>query len=79
MLSMSLSGNRFRRKGRIVVEGGADLPVMIEAMSEVGARLTTSDAGQIPAAFTLVIEPQQIRVTCQTLWRSGAEVGVRFD
>ncbi|MEA1830654.1 PilZ domain-containing protein [Methylobacterium durans] len=79
MLSMTLSGNRIRRKGRILVEDSEDVLVSIVALSDVGARFSLSDAMQVPNTFTLVIEPQQIRMTGQVLWRSGGEVGVRFD
>ncbi|GEP02002.1 hypothetical protein [Methylobacterium oxalidis] len=78
-LNMTLAGNRFRRRGRVEVDGLADLPVLILAISEVGARFSVADPAQVPGAFTLVIEPQQIRMACQTLRRSGDEVGVRFD
>ncbi|AWN39375.1 PilZ domain-containing protein [Methylobacterium durans] len=79
MLSMTLSGNRIRRKGRILIENREDVLVSIVALSEVGARISLSDAIQVPNAFTLVIDPQQIRMACQVLWHSGGEVGVRFD
>ena len=59
---------------------GDKTPCMIRDLSETGAALELSSfAGQVPAAFTLIIPEDKLKLPCRVVWRSEFRMGVAFD
>jgi hypothetical protein len=51
---------------------------VVRDMSDTGARLKTEGSLTVPDTFELVIEVDGMEASCEVVWRSGREVGVRF-
>jgi PilZ domain len=50
---------------------------MLNNVSEGGACVSVSTTRALPAEFTLVLPPNELR-RCRLVWRSGERVGVEF-
>ena len=60
--------------------GGDKTPCTIRDLSETGAALEISNfAGPVPAAFTLIVPEDNLKLPCRVVWRSAFKVGVTFD
>lgn len=55
-----------------------EVSCVVRDISLVGCRLETSIPMALPKAFRLVFNRDQRVVSCLTVWRSGAAVGVAF-
>ncbi len=51
---------------------------MVRDVSETGARLKLESTVGIPDTFELIIEIDGLEASCEVMWRSTNEVGVRF-
>ena len=54
------------------------LPCTVRDFSDGGAKLLSQNALNVPDTFELNIDLDGIWVSCEVVWRRGAEVGVRF-
>ncbi len=63
-----------------VVKGQSDaLTCVVEDISDSGARISIEDETRfVPSRIKLYIEDRQMVAKCQKVWRSGAEIGLRF-
>ena len=62
-----------------VSDGSTLRDCMIYDISETGARLTVAGEEQVPDNFTLLLSRNGgTRRICQTTWRSGFNVGIKF-
>ena len=60
--------------------GGDKTPCTIRDLSTTGAALELSDlAARVPAAFTLIIAEDGLKLPCHVVWRTGFRMGVTFD
>jgi PilZ domain-containing protein len=60
--------------------GGDKAPCTIRDLSETGAALDVSSfVGQVPAAFTLIIPEDKLKLPCRVVWRTPFKIGVTFD
>ena len=60
--------------------GGIKTPCKIRDLSATGAALQVSGfGGKIPAAFTLLIPEDGLRLACRVVWRTEFRFGVVFD
>jgi hypothetical protein len=69
---------RLLKSGRIAF-GGGTIDCTVRNLSETGAALEVSSPVGIPEHFTLLIEPNHIRVPCHVVWRTDTRIGVRFE
>jgi hypothetical protein len=51
---------------------------LVRDMSATGARLKAEGSLTVPDTFELIIEVDGMEASCEVVWRSGHEVGVRF-
>lgn len=72
-----------RRKVRvasiIVSDTQPPIPCVILDISHGGARLHVHDHAEIPDRFTLVQSTGDQKDLCSVVWRTGDEMGVKFD
>ena len=60
--------------------GGDKTACTIRDLSETGAALEVSNfVGPVPAAFTLLIPEDRLKLPCRVVWRSAFKIGVTFD
>jgi hypothetical protein len=60
--------------------GGDKTPCTIRDLSITGAALEVSDlSANVPAAFTLIIPEDKLKLPCRVVWRKPFKVGVTFD
>jgi hypothetical protein len=69
---------RLLKTGKISFGGGA-IDCTVRNLSETGAALEVNSPVGIPEQFTLVIEPDQIRVPCRVVWRKETRIGIHFE
>ncbi len=65
------------RAGRIEA-GGGNHACIVHDISATGARLLLPQAGDLPEAFTLTLEPGGDRWACRVVWRRLGELGIAF-
>jgi hypothetical protein len=72
---------RFRvTKSAQIEYGGDKTPCTIRDLSATGAALELSDlAARIPAAFTLIVPEDGLKLPCHVVWRTAFRLGVAFD
>ncbi len=54
------------------------IPCVLINLSTGGARLNVMSPSDLPDAFLLTVETEQLKLKCQVVWRKGDEVGVKF-
>lgn len=60
--------------------GGIKTPCTIRDLSTTGAALQVWELGaKIPAAFTLLIPEDGLKLACRVVWRTEFRLGVVFD
>lgn len=60
--------------------GGDKTSCIIRDLSITGAALQLSDlSATIPAAFTLIIPEDKLKISCRVVWRRAYKIGVTFD
>jgi hypothetical protein len=70
---------RVNRAARIEF-GGIKTLCTIRDLSTTGAALQIQEVGaRIPAAFTLLIPQDGLRLACRVVWRTEFRLGVVFD
>jgi hypothetical protein len=71
---------RFRvAKPAQIERGGDKTPCMIRNISNSGAALQfQQSSGRIPAAFTLIIPEDDLKLPCRVVWRAPFKLGVVF-
>ncbi len=76
--------NRNRQRGSLLKTGlisrdrGSDIHCIVRNLSPDGACVEVGDPAGIPDSFTLVIESDDLKRTCQVTWRSVNRVGLAF-
>jgi PilZ domain-containing protein len=72
---------RYRVSKSAQIEYGGDkTPCTIRDLSETGAALEVSNfVGPLPAAFTLIVPEDRLKLPCRVVWRSSFKIGVAFD
>ncbi len=55
------------------------IPCVVLDISSSGARLHVHDPGEVPDQFRLIMENNNEEFACETVWRQGNEMGVRFE
>jgi len=72
---------RFRVSKPAQIEYGGDkTPCTIRDLSVTGAALELSDrSATIPAAFTLIVPDDKLKLPCRVVWRTAFRMGVTFD
>lgn len=73
-----------RRKTRFkatIVYGDAltTLGCLVVDLSDSGARIRTEVADRLPAHFYLIWHAERSVIEVEVIWRSGGELGVRFN
>ena len=67
------------REGTLRIEGApSDIGCIVLDLSLGGARLHLHNAWESFERCQLYIETEDVRHTCEVVWRDGSEVGVRF-
>jgi len=60
--------------------GGDKTPCIIRDLSVTGAALEFSDlSANVPAAFTLIVPEDELKLPCRVIWRTAFKIGVTFD
>ena len=60
--------------------GGDKTACTIRDLSITGASLELSDmSAVIPAAFTLIVPEDKLKLPCHVVWRRAFRIGVAFD
>ena len=60
--------------------GGDKTPCIIRDLSVTGAALELSDlSATVPAAFTLIVPEDKLKLPCRVVWRTAFKIGVAFD
>ena len=60
--------------------GGDKTPCIIRDLSVTGAALELSDrSATVPAAFTLIVPDDKLKLPCRVVWRTAFRIGVAFD
>jgi hypothetical protein len=62
----------------IEASDGTKTSCWVADLSQTGARLALGHVATIPDEFFLVL-PDEKRLWCRVVWRSGAEIGVHFE
>jgi hypothetical protein len=84
---MLQADNEHRRERRRQTLHGAKITydhcrILIDAViknrSQYGAKLSMSEARQVPKRFFLYIESEKLLYPAELMWRRSAEVGLRF-
>ena len=72
---------RFRvSKAALIEYGGDKTPCIIRDLSVTGAALELSDLSMtVPAAFTLLVPEDKLKLPCRVVWRKGFKMGVAFE
>ena len=72
------SSPRFKRlKGaRIVWPTGTAVTCVVRNLSETGAKIEVHSP--VPGTFDLLFDGDQLRRSCQVVWRREGQIGVRF-
>jgi PilZ domain-containing protein len=72
---------RFRVSKPAQIEYGGDkTPCTIRDLSVTGAALELSDrSATVPAAFTLIVPDDKLKLPCRVVWRTAFRMGVTFD
>ena len=75
------SAPRYRVSKPAQIEHGGDkTSCVIRDLSVTGAALQLSDrAATIPAAFTLIVPEDNLKLACRVVWRGAFKIGVAFD
>lgn len=75
------SAPRYRVSKPAQIEFGGDkTPCTIRDLSVTGAALQLSDRSTtIPAAFTLIVPEDNLKLLCRVVWRGSFKIGVAFD
>jgi hypothetical protein len=66
-------------KGGTITFNGAGISCTVRNMSDAGAALDVTSPVGIPAAFTLVVDGDQVGKPCRVVWRKEKRIGVAFD
>lgn len=67
------------RIASIVLAGAAEpIPCVVLDISSSGARLHVHDPNEVPDTFRLIMASTNDEYACETVWRQGNEMGVRF-
>ena len=80
-----MAKNRVATRYRIskaaqIDHGGDKTPCIIRDLSTTGAALEFSDScASLPAAFTLIMPEDKLKLPCRVVWRTGFRMGVAFD
>ena len=74
------SGTRHRvlKAGKIEIGGGA-IDCTVRNLSNKGAALNVESPVGIPDKFVLLIPSDQLRRSCQVVWRRLGRIGIKFD
>ncbi len=56
----------------------ATLPCVVRDISDTGARLQVGQVSSVPDTFELIVELDGLEAPAEIVWRSVAEIGVRF-
>ncbi|WP_426611413.1 PilZ domain-containing protein [Bradyrhizobium sp. McL0616] len=72
---------RYRVSKPALIEYGRNkTSCIIRNLSVTGAALQLSDgSATIPAAFTLIVPEDNLKLPCRVVWRSAFKIGVAFD
>jgi len=72
---------RYRVSKPAQIEYGGDKTLCtVRDISTTGAALELSDlTAAVPAAFTLIIPEDKLKLPCHVVWRRGFRIGVAFD
>lgn len=72
---------RYRVKKPAKIEYGGDkIPCIIRDLSTTGAALELTELNaKVPAAFTLIVPEDGLKLPCHVVWRAGFRMGVAFD
>jgi hypothetical protein len=71
--------HRVLKGGTIAFNGAAGISCTVRNLSETGAALDVISPVGIPAAFTLVIDGDNVAKPCHVVWRKEKRIGVAFD
>jgi len=67
-------------KPAMINYGGDKIPCTIRDMSMTGAALEFAYSTKtIPAAFTLLVPENRLKLLCRVVWRNDFRVGVAFQ
>jgi hypothetical protein len=70
---------RYRAGSRAAIFSGADtFGCTVVDIAPGGARLKIEGDGPLEASFQLVLRMDEPILSCQLVWRRGAEIGVSF-
>jgi hypothetical protein len=64
--------------GSISFDRAVGVPCVICNLSNTGACIEVEKSIPIPNSFMLVIKPDNLFRSCETVWREGRRIGVRF-
>jgi hypothetical protein len=60
--------------------GGDKTPCTIRDLSATGAAIELVDpSATVPAAFTLIVPDDKLKLPCRVVWRRTFKIGVTFD
>ena len=65
------------KSGSISFELGT-VDCVVRNTSETGALLELKSHAGIPDKFTLIIKPDYLKRSCELVWRSARNIGVKF-
>lgn len=71
--------HRTFKGGSISFDRYAGIECVVRNLSEHGACLELDSPGSVPADFSLIIRPENVRRACHLVWRAEHRLGVRFS
>ncbi|WP_407180250.1 PilZ domain-containing protein [Bradyrhizobium sp. STM 3562] len=71
--------HRVLKGGRLAFDGGGGIDCMVRNISPTGARLDVARPMGLPEQFTLLIEADQFKRRCHSVWSHDRQIGVAFD
>lgn len=70
--------HRTFKGGSISFDRFAGIDCVVRNLSPAGACLELECPGSLPDQFSLIIRPENVRRSCQLIWRGENRLGVRF-
>ena len=75
-----MAGIRIAPRFRVTKPAQIETPCTIRDLSTTGAALELSDrSARVPAAFTLIVPEDGLKLPCRVVWRTDFRLGVAFD
>jgi hypothetical protein len=71
--------HRTLKVGSVIFNNGGGVICMVRNMSPAGACIEVTNPDEIPDAFTLVVESDNLLRRCHVGWRKQKQIGLIFN